>query len=115
MSNQQKKVKWEDLTEEEQQKWNNQADKANKLGLGLFAKTVGGLLEDGTLLIKDDKLMISGPFAFKMLSEKGISKEMLSRTMNEILHRLIPQKNAQYSNTSEVSDQPDKERTDSPA
>ena len=83
-------MKWEDLTKEVQEKWNKTADDINKEKLGLFITVVSGLIKDKVLEIADNKLRITGTFAFKMKSEKGCEPEHLKTILDEQLKNLLP-------------------------
>ena len=83
-------MKWKDLTTEEQDKWQKKADDINEEKLGLFITVVSGLIKDNILEIADNKLRITGTFAFKMKSEKGCEPEHLKTILDEQLRNLLP-------------------------
>ena len=73
--------KWEDLTKEEQDKFNKAADEINKEGLTERVRTIANLLGSGILKEKNGKFHVSGTYAFKMLQEKGIPLELWYETV----------------------------------
>ena len=83
-------MEWKDLITEEQEKWQKTADNINEEKLGLFVTVVSGLIKDKILEIADNKLRITGTFAFKMKSEKGCEPEHLKTILDEQLRNLLP-------------------------
>ena len=78
------------LSLEEQAKWEKKAQEINEKGLGAYISTVGHLLDEGILVFKNNKIIICGKYAAKMHQEQGISLKIWVETINDKLNKLKP-------------------------